>query len=360
MLNRSIKFMLTVLAFALLPVGSAAAAGPSGAVVFSRAIVTTEKTEAGVVEKVEGGLYAAKEGRLNQLTEDPADSEPDFSADGRKIAFVRSGDVWAMRADGTGQHKLTAGPEVDGRPQFDPKGRYVVFERRAAAEGSPRDLYKVSLGGNARALVAGAHDEHEASFSPDGRTIVLVRSVAEARSGFAGDVYSVRPSGAGLARLTKTARLDEFSPRYFKRGIVFSRGQGGEGPGAYADIFTMRRNGTRVRVLIAGAGSAFVEDVAPAAQMLLFRRDQGLWVKKIGPGRAHKLSEVADNSKTNSVFSSDGRKVAAFVAADEAETLSAIDVASRSSAELAEGFTLESGSVASSIGPVITWQPVRR
>ena len=63
-----------------------------------------------------GGLYAAKEGHLNQLTEDPADSEPAFSADGRKIAFVRSGDVWAMRADGTGQHKLTSGAEVDSRP----------------------------------------------------------------------------------------------------------------------------------------------------------------------------------------------------------------------------------------------------
>jgi dipeptidyl aminopeptidase/acylaminoacyl peptidase len=360
MFNRSIKFLLIVLAFALLPVGSAAAAGSSGAVVFSRAIATSEKTESGTVEKVEGGLYAAKQGRLNQLTEDPTDSEPDFSANGRKIAFVRGGDVWAMRADGTGQHKLTSGPEVDSRPQFDPNGRYVVFERRAAAEGSPRDLYRVNLGGSPRPLVAGAHDEHEASFSPDGKTVVFVRSIAETGGGFADDIYSVRPSGAGLARLTKTVRLDEFSPRYFNRGVVFSRGQSGEGPGAYADIFTMRRNGTRVRVLIAGVGSAFVEDVAPAAQVVLFRRDQGLWTKPIGPGRAHKLSQVADNSTTNSVFSSDGRKVAAFIAADQAETLSAIDVASRRSSELAEGFALESGSTATSIGPVITWQPVRR
>ncbi len=351
MFNHSIKFLLTVLAFALLPVGSAAAAGSSGAVVFSRAITGTEGPE--------GGLYAAKEGRLNQLTEDPTDSEPDFSADGRKIAFVRGGDVWAMRADGTGQHKLTAGSEVDSRPQFDPKGQYVIFERRAVAEG-PRDLYRVNLGGNARALVASAHDEHEVSFAADGKTIVFVRSIAETGGGFADDVYSVRPLGAGLARLTKTARLDEFSPRYFKGGIVFSRGQSGEGPGAYADVFTMRRNGSRVRVLIAGAGSAFVEDVAPAARRLLFRRDQGLWVKPIGPGRAHKLSQVADNSTTNSVFSSDGRKVAAFVSTEDAETLSAIDVASRRVAELAEGFTLESGSVATSIGPVIAWQPVRR
>jgi dipeptidyl aminopeptidase/acylaminoacyl peptidase len=359
MLNRSIKFLLTVLALTLLPVASAAAAGHSGAVVFSRAIVTVEETKEGKAEKTEGGLYAARDGRLNQLTEDPTDSEPDFSADGRKITFVRGGDVWAMRADGTGQHKLTSGPEIDSRPQFDPKGHYVVFTR-AASEGATRDLYRVNLGAAARPLVSGPSDEHEASFSPDGKAIVFVRGVAETGGGVADDVYSVRPSGGGLARLTKTGHVDEFSPRYFKGGIVFSRGQSGEGPGAYADIFTMRRNGTRVKVLVAGAGSSFVEDVAPAAQMLLFRRDQGLWTKKIGPGRAHKLSEVADSSRTNSVFSSDGRKVAAFIAGKEAETLSAIDVASRRSAQLAEGFALESGSVASTIGSVMTWQPVRR
>ncbi|HEY0391164.1 MAG TPA: hypothetical protein VGC63_05595 [Solirubrobacterales bacterium] len=359
MFNRSIKFLLTTLALVLLPVASAAAAD-SGAVVFSRAIVASEKTDGGQVEKREGGLYAAKEGRLNQLTENPADSEPDFSADGRKIAFVRDGDVWSMRADGTGQHKLTAGPEVDSRPQFSPDGRYVIFARRAADDGSLRDLYRVNLGGSAHALVAGPADEHEASFSPDGKAIVFVRSVAETGGGFADDIYSVRPSGGGLARLSKTGHIDEFSPRYFKGGIVFSRGQSGEGPSAYADIFTMRRNGAKVKVLVAGAGSSFVEDVAPAANTLLFRRDQGLWVKKIGPGRAHKLSQVADNSATNSVFSSDGRKVAAFIATDEAETLSAIDVASRRSAQLAEGFALESGSTATTIGSVITWQPVRR
>lgn len=359
MLNRSIKLIITVLALALLPAASAAAAGHSGAVVFSRAVVSVEETKGGKVEKTEGGLYAARDGHLNQLTEDPVDVEPDFSADGRKIAFIRGGDVWSMRADGSGQHQLTSGPEVDSRPQFDPQGHYVVFTR-AASEGGSRDLYRVNLGGVARPLVTGQGDEHEASFSPDGKTIVFVRGVAETGGGVADDIYSVRPSGSGLARLTKTGRIDEFSPRYFKRGIVFSRGQSGEGPGAYADIFTMRRNGTKVKVLVAGAGSSFVEDVAPAAGTLLFRRDRGLWVKKIGPGRAHKLSEVADNSTTNSVFSSDGRKVAAFIAGKEVETLSAIDVASRRGSQLAEGFALESGSTATTIGSVMTWQPVRR
>jgi len=361
MFNRSIKFLLAALALALLPAASAAAAGHSGAVVFSRTTVTSEKTASGEVEKIEGGLYAARDGHLNQLTENPADSEPSFSADGRTIVFARGGDIYSVRADGSGERMLTSGPEVDGRPIVSPSGRIVVFERRASA-GAPRDLYTVRIGGGgSHALTTTAADEHEATISADGCMIAFVRSVALAGGGTADDVYSIRPAGIRLRRLTHTPGLDEFAPRYFAdENLVFSRGQSGEGPDAYADVYTMRENGSHLRPLVRGAGSAFVEDVAADGHTLLFRRDRGLWVKRIGPGRAHKLTELPDGSKTNAVFSSDSRLVAAFIADEEREALSAIDVSSHRSSELAEGFALESGSARTSIGPVIAWQPVRR
>jgi tricorn protease-like protein len=363
MFKRSLFTALLAFVVLALPAGAAAAPGSSGAVVFSRVVVeksTPDGPEGKVVEELKGGLFAARNGRLNQLTENPADSQPAFSSDGRLIAFVRAGDVWAMRADGSAQHALTRGADVDGRPRFAPNGPFVVFERGDAAAGAPRDLYSVSIAGESlHALTRSPEDEHEATFAPDGRTIAFVRSTAESGGGFADDVYSVKPSGAGLARLTRTGRIDEFSPRFFSGGIVYSRGQSGEGPGAYADVYTMRRNGTHVKPMVRGVGSAFVEDVTPNGRLLLFRRDQGLWVKRLGPGRARKLTEVADGSKTNAVFSSDGRKVAAFIATEEMEVLSAIDVASGREAELAQGFGLETGSVASTIGPVIAWQPVR-
>lgn len=361
MLNRSIKILFTVLALALVPAANAAAAGHSGAVVFSRTVVKSEKTASGEVTKTEGGLYAARDGRLNQLTEDPADSEPNFSADGRTIVFSRGGDIYSVRADGSGERMLTSGSELDERPIFSPNGKIVVFERRAAP-GAPRDLYTVRASGGApHALTTTPGDEHEASFSDDGCMIVFVRSVAVAGGGTADDIYSIRPAGVGLRRLTRTPGTDEFAPHYFgDENVVFSRGQSGEGPDAFADIYTMRENGSHVKPLVRGAGSAFVEDVAANGHTLLFRRDRGLWIKPIGPGRAHKLTELPDGSKTNAVFSSDSRLVAAFVADEGGETLSAIDVSSRRSSELAEGFALESGTAASSIGPVMTWQPVRR
>lgn len=325
----------------------AGAATPPRAVVFSKS--TTVEGE------VKGGLFAVKSGHLNQITENPADTEPSFSPDGRTIAFVRDGDLYSIRPDGSGQRQLTSGPDRDSAPIVSPDGRFVVFERRATADG-PADLYVVRvLGGGLRTLTSGPADDHEADFSPDGRTIVFARNGGTAANSEE-DLYSIRPSGRSLTRLTRTG-VDEFKPRYFAGGIVFSRGESSEGPAAYADVYTMRRNGTKVKPLVAGVGSAYVEDVSPDGHTVLFRRDQGLWVKRIGPGRAHKLCQLPDGSQTNGVFSSDGRRVAAFVAVEDQQSLVAVDVATRRQTELAEGFDASENGIA--IGPVIAWQPVR-
>jgi len=363
MFNRTILTAFLVILAAALPATASAAPARSGAIVFSMATVEHPccEVEGKAPEaRTHGGLYASKNGHFNQLTEDPTDSEPDFSADGHTIAFVRGGDIWAMRADGSGQRQLTSGTEVDSRPLASPNGKYVLFERRATA-GDPRDLYTARIsGGDPHALAASSDDDHEASFSPDGCMIAFVRSVAEAGGGTADDVYTVRPSGIRLRRLTHTTQIDEFAPRHLEETIVFSRGESGEGPGAYADIYAMKANGAKLRKLIAGAGSSFVEDATGDGRTLLFRRDQGLWVKRLGRlprkvRRVRKLVQLPDQSRTNAVFSSDGRKVAAFTATKEEESLSVIDVATGRRA-----FSEVGGSDTTTIGPVIAWQPVRR
>jgi Tol biopolymer transport system component len=303
-----------------------------------------------------GGLFAVRSGRLNQLTDDPTDTEPAFSPDGRTIAFVRGADLFSVRPDGSGLRHLTSGPALDSAPIVSPDGKRVVFERRSSA-GGQADLHVVRvLGGGLRALTSGPADDRQADFSPDGRLIVFVRD-SDGGANRREDLYSIRPTGAGLVRLSRTG-VDEFNPRYFTGGIVFSRGENTDGPAAYADVYTMRRDGSRVKPLVKGVGSAYVEDVAPNGRLLLFRRSQGLWAKRIGPGRASKLAQLPDESETNGVFSSDGRKVAAFVAVEEQQSLVAIDVASRRQTTLAQGLE-PSEKDGTAIGPVIAWQPVR-
>src|SRR5262249_22639200 len=143
------------------------------AVVFSQAWSTHSGSGSGEEETLKGGLFAIRDGHSNQLTEDPSDVEPSFSADGRTIAFVRDGDLFSIRPDGSGQRQLTSGPEIDSAPRVSPNGNYVLFERRASADAAA-DLYTVgSHGGGVRALTTGANDDHEARFSPDGKAIVF-------------------------------------------------------------------------------------------------------------------------------------------------------------------------------------------
>jgi Tol biopolymer transport system component len=335
--------LIAVFALAI-PAGASAAGG--GAVLFSKTST--------VDGKAKGGLYAVKDGHLNQLTEDPTDSEPNFSPDGRTVAFVRGGDIFSIRPDGSGQRQLTNGPEVDSLPKIAPNGRYLVFERRGAL-GGPSALYSVRVtGGGEHGVVTGG-DNHDAAFAPNGKTIVFVRSTPGANGGN-DDLYTVRPSGNEERRLTHTA-VDEFAPRYFAGGIVCSRGESSEGPAAYADIYTMRANGAKVKPQVRGVGSAYVEDVSPDGKTLIFRRDQGLWAKPIGNAKARKLSQLPDNSTTTAVFSSDGRRVAAFVAVEDQQQLVSINVKTRATTNLAEGYDYEEGE-GTVLGPVIDWQPV--
>ena len=342
------SLLTSVLALLALAVSATAAFAAS-----PRAVVYSKSTT--VAGETKGGLFAVKAGRLNQLTENPADTEPAFSPDGRTIAFVRDGDLYSVRPDGSGLRQLTSGTVLDSAPIVSPDGKRVVFERRASVDAAA-DLYAVRvLGGGLHGLTSGPDDDHQADFSPDGRAIVFVRDTDPGPNA-SEDLYSMRPSGARLSQLTQTG-VDEFKPRYFSGGIVFSRGESSEGAAAYADVYTMRRNGSKVKALVAGVGSAYVEDVSPNGRTLLFRRDQGLWSKPIGPGRARKLAQLPDGSETSGVFSSDGRRVAAFVAVEEQQSLVAIDVANRRQTQLAEGFEAseKDGTV---IGPVIAWQPV--
>ena len=326
---------------------AASAAHRAGAVVFSQSW-TTEGVE-------EGGIFAVRGGQQNQLTEDPADSEPSFSADGRTIAFARDGHIYTVRPDGSGERRLTNGTVLDSRPQISPNGRVVLFERRTA-EGDPAHLYTVSVnGGGAHELAPDPAEDSEARFAPDGSKIVFVRhEVVGGRTN--ADLYSVRPNGTGLTRLTTTSRVDEFDPRYFAGGIVFSRGNQSEGAAGYADVYTMKANGAKVKPLVQGVGSAYVEDVSPQGHTLIFRRDRGLWEKRIGPGKAKKVVELPDGAQTNSVFSSDGASVATLIETRGEQELVAINLANGRQSRLAEAYE---SNLEDSFGPVIDWQPVR-
>src|SRR3954468_1404860 len=50
---------------------------------------------------------------LSDATGSSGDATPAWSANGERLAFVRSGAVWVMNADGTGAHRVSSGYDSD-------------------------------------------------------------------------------------------------------------------------------------------------------------------------------------------------------------------------------------------------------
>lgn len=351
---------LLALAAMLLPTASEATfPGKPSAVVFSK--VTTPPVEGQeAVAEPEGGLYTVRGRRVSQLTDNPADSRPDFSADGRTIAFVRGGDIYRTRADGSGLRRLTSGPEVDGEPAFSPNGRLVLFERGAEA-GGPRDLYGIRAGGGrAWPLVTGGADEHSAVFSPNGRLIVFVRTTGRPEGGTQDAIWSVRPSGRRLRRLSR-GPLDEFDPRFFRGGIVFNRGLRRDDASGYSDVFAMWADGRRRRSYIAGSGSAYLQDVSPDGRLVLFTRRGGTWVKRIGGGRARQIGVLDDVDALHLKFSPNGNMVGQLTKTETTDSLVAAWVRMRRVAGLANAYRGDHPFADhSELGEDFAWQPIPR
>src|SRR5690348_2131744 len=71
---------------------------------------------------------------LTKLTSDGHDAGPRWSPHGQQIAFLDRGNLWVMKADGTGKTQITSAAPAftDSRPSWSPSGRYLAFVRTAA------------------------------------------------------------------------------------------------------------------------------------------------------------------------------------------------------------------------------------
>ncbi len=65
------------------------------------------------------------------------DGMPDFSPDGRRIAFTsnrdQQGEIYVMNADGSAPKRLTSRPGDDWRPRFSPDGTRIAFTQLSSS-----------------------------------------------------------------------------------------------------------------------------------------------------------------------------------------------------------------------------------
>ncbi len=131
--------------------------------------------------------FAGRPMTLDDLLTAVRVSDPQLSADGRLVAFVktvtdpatlkRNADIWVVPSDGSGPPRpLTRGEKSDTAPRFSPDGKTLAFlsTRSGSAQIHLLDL----AGGEARKVtdVPGGV-QPPLVFSPDGRSIAFVADV---------------------------------------------------------------------------------------------------------------------------------------------------------------------------------------
>jgi Tol biopolymer transport system component len=60
---------------------------------------------------------------------EPHDPTPDWSPDGRRIAYARDNEIWVMAASGRSPLRLTDNGGLKVRPVWSPDGRRIAFAR---------------------------------------------------------------------------------------------------------------------------------------------------------------------------------------------------------------------------------------
>ena len=163
-------------------------------------------------------------GNQENLTNHPADDrDPDWSPDGRKIAFISRRDggtyqIYVMDVDGKNVIRLTEGQGRKRHPDWSPDGGRIAF----SVEGREYDIDLMDADGRNREKLEG--QALYPSWSPDGKQIACVSF----RDGH-GDIYVMGADGQGLKRLARGLGGDRpsFSPD--GRRIAYIAGHEGFG-----------------------------------------------------------------------------------------------------------------------------------
>ncbi len=173
----------------------------------------------------------------------PAGTEPVFSANGQKIAWVEgvsgAASIQVMNHDGSGARAATDGTTPDADPTLSPDGSEVAFS--SFTEEGNNDIFVVNADGSGRKrLTSGAEYDLTPAWSPDGRHIAFGRN---------GDIYVMASDGSRVTRLTSGPARDG-APSWSADGsrIAFGRsdetGQTFAGP---SRIIVMNANGSGQR-----------------------------------------------------------------------------------------------------------------
>ena len=98
--------------------------------------------------------------------------QPSISS--QHLAFVYAGDIWIANRDGSQPRRLTSHPAMESHPDFSPDGKHIAF---TANYENNADVYVISIdGGQARRLTYHAAADTVNGWTPDGEKVVFASS----------------------------------------------------------------------------------------------------------------------------------------------------------------------------------------
>ena len=181
-------------------------------------------------------------------------SDPVYSPDGRKIAFVNAnGQLAVMNADGSGRTAITATATTKQDPTWSPDGRIAYVANSFDVDGqTDLEIWVVNADGSGRVqLTQNTFLDGEPAWSPDGASIAFVAS----RPGDTDrNVYLMNADGSGEVNLTPNEQLPcdglcyqghDDNPAWFPDGSRIAYAHTfDENGGGLPNIWTMGRDGS--------------------------------------------------------------------------------------------------------------------
>jgi TolB protein len=214
-------------------------------------------------------------GNLKPLTNNTMlDTDPAFSPDGKRIAFSQSpkrfyySNIFFMKADGSGKTLVTDEREIPGKaegddsnPAFSPDGRRIAFVRETANDYGA--IFKIGVDGrNPTRISYGVYHPRSVAWSPDGSTIAY----SDRSDSYEPEEYVVtlRPDGSGMRYRTE-GRAPNWSPDGSR--MVFA------GHYSYGEIYEMGADGTGEKTLMTSQADTDNPAFSPGGGKIVFESD---------------------------------------------------------------------------------------